>query len=90
MMQPKFLLMKLGDNSVIEICGCGIVVILAKTSLCHVFSLYLERVLWVPSYGWFTLLSWRTIVPLGKRFSLASFGKEFSIFVENKPDVILR
>ena len=59
---------KLSDNSVIERCGCGIVVILAKTSLCHVFSLYLERVLWVPSYGWFTLLSWRTIVPSGRDF----------------------
>ena len=48
---------RLGDNSVIETCGCGTVMILAKTSLGHVFSVYLERVLWVPSLGSCSLLS---------------------------------
>jgi len=42
---------RLGDDSVIETCGRGTVVILAKTSIGHVFSVYLERVLWVPSLG---------------------------------------
>jgi len=42
---------RLGDDSVIETCGRGTVVILAKTSIGHVSSVYLERVLWVPSLG---------------------------------------
>jgi len=36
---------RLGDDSVIETCGRGTVMILAKTSLGHVSSVYLERVL---------------------------------------------
>jgi len=36
---------RLGDDSVMEICGRGTVMILAKTYLGHVSSIYLERVL---------------------------------------------
>jgi len=79
---------RLGDDSVIETCGCGTVMILAKTSLRHVSSRYLERVLWVPSLGSCSLLSWRAIVSLEKGFSLASSGKDMYIFRENKPEVI--
>jgi len=35
----------LGDDSVIETSGRGTVVILAKTSIGHVSSIYLERIL---------------------------------------------
>jgi len=79
---------RLGDDSVIETCGCGTVMILAKTSLGHVSSVYLERVLWVPSLGSCSLLSWRAIVSLGKGFSLASSGKDMYGFRENKTEVI--
>jgi len=48
---------RLGDDSVIETCGRRTVVILAKTSIGHVSSVYLERVLWVPSLGSCSLLS---------------------------------
>jgi len=57
---------RLGDDSVIESCGRGTVMILAKTSTGHVSSIYLERVLWVPSLGSCSLLSWCAIVSLGK------------------------
>jgi len=79
---------RLGDDSVIETCGRGTVVILAKTSTGHVSSVYLERVLWVPSLGSCSLLSWRAIVSLGKGFSLASSGKDMYICRENKTEVI--
>ena len=39
----------LGDDSIIETCGRGTVMIIAKTSLRHVSSVYLEHVLLVPS-----------------------------------------
>jgi len=48
---------RLGDDSIIESCGRGTVMILAKTSLAHISSVYLERVLWVPGLGSWTLLS---------------------------------
>ena len=57
---------RLGDNSVIEICGQETVVILAKTSDGHVSSVYLECVLWVPGLGSWSLLSRRAILSLGK------------------------
>jgi len=79
---------RLGHDSVIDTCGCGTVVILAKTSISHVSSEYLERVLWVPSLGSCSLLSWRAIVSLGKGFSLDSSGKDTYIFKENKTEVI--
>jgi len=79
---------RLGDDSVIETCGHGTVMILAKTSLGHVSSVYPEYDLWVPSLGSCSLLSWRAIVSLGKGFSLASFGKDRYIFRENKTEVI--
>jgi len=77
----------LDDDSVIETCGRGTVVILAKTSIGHVSFVYLERVLWVPSLGSCSWLSWRAIVSLGKGFSLASSGKDMYIFRENKTEV---
>ena len=43
--------LRLGDNSVIETYGHGTVMILAKTSVGKVSSVYLEHVLWVPSLG---------------------------------------
>jgi len=79
---------RLSDDSDIEACGRGTGVILAKISICHVSSVYLERVLWVPSLGSCSWLSWRAIVSWGKRFSLASCGKDMYIFRENKTDVI--
>ena len=79
---------RLGDDSVIETCGGGTVMILAKSSLGQVSSVYLERVLWVPSLGSCRLLSWRAIVCLGKGFSLASSGKDMYVFTENKTEVI--
>ena len=76
---------RLGDDSVIETCGRGTGVILGKTSICHVSSVYLEPVLWVPSLNSCSLLSWCqcAIVCLGKGFSLASSGKDMYIFCEN-------
>ena len=79
---------RLGDNSVMETCGRGTVVILAKPSLCHFACLYRQRVLWVPSLGSYSLLSWRAIVSLGKGFSLARSAKDMYIFRENKKEVI--
>jgi len=79
---------RLGDDCVIETCGRGTVVILAKTSIDHVSSVYLEHVLWVPSLSFCSLLSWRAIVSLGKGFSLASSGKDMYIFRENKGELI--
>ena len=79
---------RLGDDSGIETCGRGTVVIFAKTSIRHVYSVYLERVLWVPSLGSCSLLSWRAIVSLGKGFSLASSRKDIYIYRENKTEVI--
>jgi len=78
----------LGDDSVIETCGRGTVVILTKTSIGHVSSVYLKRVLWVPGLGSCSWLAWRAIVSLGKGFSLASSGKDMYIFRENQPEVI--
>ena len=74
---------RLDDDSTIDICGRGTVMILAKTSLGHVASVYLERVLCVPSLSCGNLLSWRAIVSMGKGFSLASSGKDIYIFREN-------
>jgi len=79
---------RLGDDSVIETGGRGTVLILAKTSIGHVSSVYLERVFWVPSLGSCSLLSWRAIVSWGKGFSLASSRKDMYIFRENKTEVI--
>ena len=79
---------RLGDDSVIEIWGRGTVVILAKTSIGHVSSIYLERVLWVSSLVSCSLLSWHAILSLGKGFSVPSSGKEMNIFRENKAKVI--
>jgi len=79
---------RLGDDSVIETGGRGTGVILGKTSICHVSSVYLERVLWLPSLGSCSLLSWWAIVCIGKGFSLASSGKNMYIFSENKTEVI--
>ena len=79
---------RLGDNSIIVTCGCGKVVMLAKTYIGHVSSLYLEHLLWVPSLGSCSLLSWPAIVSLGKGFSLASSGKDMYVFRENKTEVI--
>jgi len=42
---------RLGDNSIIESFSGRTVIILAKISLCHVSSVDLEHVLWVPSLG---------------------------------------
>ena len=77
-----------GDDSIIESCGRGTVMILAKTSLDHVSSVYLKRVLWVPSLGSCSLLSWRAIVSLRKGFSLVSSGRDMYIFREKKTEVI--
>jgi len=79
---------RLGDNSVIETCGRGTVMILAKTSIGDVFSVYLEHVLWVLCLGSCSLLSWHAIVSLQKGFSLASYGKDMYIFGENKTEGI--
>jgi len=79
---------RLGDDSIIETCGRETFVILAKTSIGHVSSVYLERVLWVPDLGSCSLLSWRAIVSLRKGFSLASSGNDMYIFRENKTEVI--
>jgi len=79
---------RLGDDSIIESCGRGTVIILAKTSLGHVSSVYGKRVLWVPSLGSCSLLSWRAIVSLGKGFSLVSSGRDMYVFRENKTEVI--
>ena len=64
--------------------------IMAKISTDHVFPIYLELILWVPSLHYCSLLSWRTIVSLRKRFSLASSGKDMYVFRENKTEVIVR
>jgi len=79
---------RLGDDCVLETCGHGTVVILAKTSIGHVSSVYLERVLWVPSLGSCSLVSWHAIVSLVKGFSLARSGKDMYIVRENKREVI--
>ena len=42
---------RLGDDSIIVSCGRETVMILAKTSLGHVASVYLQHLLWVPSFG---------------------------------------
>jgi len=77
-------IVRLGNDSVIETCGCGTVVILAKTSIHHVSSVYQERILWLTSLNTCSLLSWCAIVALGKEFSLASSGKDMYIFRESK------
>ena len=79
---------RLGDDSVIESCGCGTVKILAKTSDGHFSPVYLEHVLWVPSLGCCNLLSWRAMVSLGKGFSLVSSGPDMYVLRENKREVI--
>jgi len=62
--------------------------IFAKTSLGHVSSIYLEHVLWVPSLGSCSLLSWRAIVSLGKGFALVSSRRDMYVLRENKTEVI--
>ena len=75
---------RLGDDSEIEICSCGAVMIMAKISTGHVSPVYLERVLWIPSFGCCSLLLWHAIVSLGKGISLASSGKDMYVFRGNK------
>jgi len=48
---------RLGNDSEIETCSRGTVIILAKTSTGHVSSVYLGSVLWVPGLGSCSLLS---------------------------------
>ena len=79
---------RLGDDSIIGSCGRGTVMIFAKTSLGHVSSVYIECVLWVPSLGSCSLLSWCAIVFLEKGFSLVSSGMDMYVFRENKAEVI--
>jgi len=62
-------------------------VILAKTSIGHVSSLYLKHVLCVASFGSCSLLSWPAIVSLEKGFSLSSSGKDMYMFRENQIEV---
>jgi len=79
---------RLDDDSVKETCGCGTVVILAKTSIGHVSSVYIEGVLSVPSLGSCSLFPWRAIVALGEEFSLASSRNGMNIFSENKTELL--
>jgi len=79
---------RLGNGSVIETCSRGTVLILDKTSIGHISSLYLELVHWVPSVGSCSLLSTRAIVSFETGFSLASSGREMYIFRENKTEII--
>jgi len=77
-----------GDDLVLETSGHGTVVILAETSIGHVSTEYLERVLRVSSLGSCSLLSWYTIVSLGTGLSLASSGNTMALFRENNNDII--
>jgi len=70
---------RLGDDSTIESCGRGTVRILAKISHGHVSPVYLKRDLWIPGLGSCSLLSWRSIVSLGKGFCLVSSGSDIHV-----------
>ena len=81
---------RLGHYSIIETCSRGTIVILAKTSIGHVSSVYLKCVLWVASLGSCSLLYWQAMVALGKGVSLASSRKDMYILRKNKTEVIRR
>jgi len=86
--EPEKGTIRLGDDSIIESCGRGTVRLMAKTSNGHVAPVFLQRVLWVPKLGLSNLLSWRTIVSLGKGFSLHGNGKDMYVLRENKTEVL--
>jgi len=79
---------RLGDHSLIQSCGRGTVMILAKTSFGHLSSVNLECVLWVPCLVSCNLLSVGAIVSLVKGFSLVSSGSDMYIFRKNTTEVI--
>jgi len=79
---------RLGYNPIMESSGHGTVMILGQTSVGHVSSVYLERVLRVPSLGSCSLLSWHTSVSVRKGFSLLSSGRDMYVFRENKTEGI--